>query len=89
VSQILDLEAFQTVSKCILIDLGRIKNERARPKDERATISILAVHVGSKSLKKRLHKRQTTHYKSAYEDGTPLHFTRRPNSICVRKLAAE
>ena len=44
---------------------------------------------GQKRLKKRLHKRQTTHYKSAYEYGSPLYFIRRPSRMCFGKLAAK
>ena len=51
--------------------------------------SSVASGEGKKSLKKRLHKRQTTHYKSAYEYGTPLYFTRRPSRVCHGKLAAK
>jgi hypothetical protein len=44
--------------------------------------------ASAKSRKKRLHNRPTAHYKSAYEYGSPLYFTRRPGRMCLGKLAA-
>jgi hypothetical protein len=59
------------------------KNQTTRARRSAATLE------GKKCLKKRLHNRQTTHYKSAYEYGTPLYFTRRPSCMRFGKLAAK
>src|SRR5213083_3133038 len=69
--------------------LGRSVGSLFKRSDAERPGQSAAPVVGPKKMKKRLHKCQTTHYKSAHEYGTPLYFIHRAPCTRLGKLAAE